>query len=405
MIFRRWALAQHLNIFFLTFHNTSHSLSKSMRFSDIIGLETTKHTLIQSVKGNHIAHAQLFLGKPGYGHLALALAYITYINCKDKQATDSCGKCSSCSKIDKLIHPDLHFVLPTASTKKITGKNAVSSAFMKEWREFAIENPYNGLAEWVSFIGADDKQASISKEESRNVVKSLSLRAFEAEYKVMFIWLPELMHPSAANAILKILEEPPAKTLFVLVANDSEKLLTTILSRTQIVQIPPFSDAEVAENLEKRLHIDAEKASHVAHLAEGNLNEAFRLSQEVQDGSASFFKEWMRICFKADFTNMIAQTEDFQRLGKEAQKSLMQYALSIFRESLICRFGHASLNRLTDIELQFVQNFSKVLTESHIENLTQIFSNAQFHIERNANGKILFLNLSIQIARIFRKKD
>ena len=374
-----------------------------MRFSDIIGLEATKKTLIQSVKENHIAHAQLFLGKSGYGHLPLALAYATYINCTDKQENDSCGKCASCQKFDKLIHPDLHFIFPTASTKKVSGKYAVSSAFMKEWREFLIENPYGNLRSWTSFVGAEDKQANISKEESRNIMKSLTLRAFEGKYKMLFLWLPELMHPSAANAILKILEEPPKQTLFLLVSDNADKLLTTILSRTQIVKVPAFTDEELTENLKMKFGVDEEKAQHVAHLAEGNLQEAIRLSHEVKDGSAEFFKNWMRLCFKADFTSMVAQSDEFNRLGKEAQKSLMQYALSIYRESLICRFGSALLNRLTEAELQFVQNFSKVLSEETLEKLTELFSTAHMHIERNANAKILFLNLSIQVARVFRK--
>jgi DNA polymerase-3 subunit delta' len=374
-----------------------------MRFSEIIGLNQTKQTLVNSVKGSHIAHAQLFMGKEGSGNLALALAYATFINCKDKQDQDSCGVCSSCSKMDKLIHPDLHFVLPTTSTKKVTGKNAISKAFLKEWREFVLESPYRTLPEWTSCIGAEDKQASISKEESRNVVRDLSLRAFEAEYKMMFVWLPELMHPAAANAILKILEEPPSKTLFLLVSDDSEKLLTTILSRTQIVKIPLFSDTEITQNLTEKFGVDNAKAAHVAHLAEGNLNEALRLSQEVKDGSSDFFKEWMRVCFKVDFTAMASEADNFNRLGKEAQKSLMRYGLSVFRESLIYKYGAKDLVRLEDAELKFVENFSKVLNETNLEELTLLFSNSHQHIERNANTKILFLNLSIQIARIFRR--
>lgn len=375
-----------------------------MQFSEIIGLEETKQALIHTVKSNHIAHAQLFLGKEGYGNLALALAYTTFVNCTDKQENDSCGVCPSCTKMDKLIHPDLHFVYPVTSTKKITGSQAISASFVKNWREFVLENPYNNLPAWASFIGAENKQPSISKAESKHIVRNLALRAFEAEYKTMLIWLPEYMHPAAANAILKVLEEPPAKTLFLLVSNASDRLLTTILSRTQIVKVPAFDNNELKQNLIERYGIDEERASHAAYLANGNLNEALRLSNAVKDDSAEVFKEWMRICFKMDFTTMVTWTEKFQRMGKEPQKSLLQYALNIFRESMAWKFGHEDLVRLEATELEFVKNFSKVLHESNLPELISLFNQAHFHVERNANPKILFLNLSIQIARIFRRK-
>ena len=375
-----------------------------MRFSDIIGLEETKQTLIHTVSSNHIAHAQLFLGATGSANLALALAYITYINCTNKQENDSCGTCSSCSKMNKLIHPDLHFVYPVSATKKITGNQAISTSFVKNWREFVLNNPYNTLPAWASFIGAENKQPNISKAESKHIVRNLALRAFEAEYKAMLIWLPEYMHPAAANAILKILEEPPAKTLFLLVSNAADQLLTTILSRTQIVKVPSFNQEELKQALTQKHGIEPEKASHAAYLASGNYNEALRLSNEVKDDSADVFKEWMRICFKMDFTTMVDWTDKFQRMGKEPQKSLMQYALNIFRESLAYRFGNEDLVRLDSSELEFVKNFSKVLHEHNLPELISLFDCAYFHIERNANAKILFLNLSIQIARIFRRK-
>lgn len=374
-----------------------------MRFSEIAGLAAIKKTLIAAVDGNHIAHAQLFLGKQGYPHLPLALAYATYINCSNRQDEDSCGKCSSCIKYDKYIHPDLHFVYPTASTKKVAGKDAVSSAFMPDWRTFLLENPYNSLQAWLQHIGAEDKQANISKGESKNIMRTLSMRSFEAPYKVMLIWLPELMHPAAANAILKILEEPSAKTLFFLVSDSAERLLATILSRTQIIHVPPLSDEEMASLLIDRHGVAADKAKHAAHLAEGNVNEAIRLAAEVQDTSAAQFQEWMRLCFKVDFTSMVEWGDKFQQMGKEAQKSLMQYGMSIVREAMVFKHGVEGLQRLAGAEATFAQNFSKVLNERNIPMLTQLFGEAHTHIERNANPKILFVNLSIQIAREFKR--
>ena len=211
-----------------------------MRFSDIIGLEDTKQQLIAAVKSNHVAHAQLFFGSEGSANLALALAFATYINCTNQSDSDSCGTCASCTKIDKLVHPDVQFIFPVSSTKKVTGKSVVSSSYMNEWRSFILNNPYSGIEQWSASYGAENKQSNISKEESRNIIKNLSLKAFEAEYKIMLIWLPEFMHPSAANGILKILEEPPKKTIFLLVTNDYEKLLTTILSRCQFLRFDLF---------------------------------------------------------------------------------------------------------------------------------------------------------------------
>lgn len=374
-----------------------------MRFSQIIGLQAIKSTLIQAVENGHLAHAQLFLGKEGYAHLPLALAYATYINCSNKQNGDSCGKCPSCVKYDKYIHPDLHFVFPTASTKKISGKQAVSSAFMESWRKQLLSNPYVSLSDWLAHVGASDKQANISKEESRHIVRSLSLRAFEAPYKVMLIWLPEYMHPSAANAILKILEEPPPKTLFFLVSNQSERLLTTILSRTQIIHVPPFSDEEMMELLQQEHQAVAAKAQLAARLAEGNYNEAVRLVSEVADNSADAFKQWMRRCFMLDFTAMIQQAEEFQRMGKEAQKGLLQYGLTTMRESLVSKSQALDLQRVSEQDAVFVQKFAQTLKPHQIPALVQELNQAQIHLERNANPKLLFLHLSLQIGRIFRK--
>ncbi|MDW7694960.1 DNA polymerase III subunit delta [Flammeovirgaceae bacterium SG7u.111] len=374
-----------------------------MQFSDINGLEEVKKTLIQSVSKGHVAHAQLFMSSPGNANLPLALAFATYVSCTDQQENDSCGKCPSCVKMKKFIHPDLHFIFPTATTKKITkNKDAISQAFLPDWREFLTESPYRTLPEWAFYFGAENKQCTISKEESLNIIRSLSLKAFEGEFKIMMVWLPELMHPSAANAILKILEEPPPKTLFFLVTNHSEQLLTTILSRTQAVKVRDFHDAELKSILTEKYSIPEEKAGHISYLAEGNMNTALRLITDHQDNSTEYFKEWMRICFRNDYTSMVDFAEEFQKMGKEAQKSLFQYALGITRESMAWQFAEEKLVRLEDKELEFVKNFSKVLTPQRFEYMTKYFNESIRFVERNANPKILFMNLSLQMGKLFK---
>ncbi|UZR92668.1 ATP-binding protein [Chondrinema litorale] len=374
-----------------------------MQFSDITGLEEIKSALVQSVKNNHIAHAQLFMGKEGNAGLALALAYAQYINCVNKKEEDSCGVCPSCSKFEKMIHPDLHFIFPTSTNKKITKTaDAISVNFLKDWRAFLLENQYPTLPDWAAFIGAENKQCNVSKEESRNIIRALSLKAFEADYKVMFIWLPEWMHPSAANAILKILEEPPAKTLFLMVSENPNQLLTTIISRTQIVQVPSFSDAEVSEVLQREYDVEISKAKQIAYLSEGNLNKAIKLSGQVEMAHADFFKQWMRICFRADFSNLLQFSDQFHKMGKEDQKGMISYALNMLRESMLWQFNSEGLIRLDEGDKEFISKFAEVLDQQKLEIMSKEFNNALFYLERNASPKILFTNLSILISKMFK---
>lgn len=377
-----------------------------MKFSDISGLDEIKQVLIHSVKNNHIAHAQLFLGNEGEANLALALAYATYINCTNKQNDDACGQCPSCQKFDKLIHPDLHFVIPTALKKGISKRSdAVSTKFLPEWREFLLESPYRRLFDWTSFFGAENKQANIPKEESRNIITTLALKSFEAEYKVMLIWLPELMQAPAANAILKILEEPPAKTLFLLVSNDANKLLTTILSRTQIVKVRSFHHEEITQYLSQNKNLESSKADEIAYLANGNMAEALHISENSGNESSDFFQNWMRACFKADFSDIVLNwNEKFNKMGKEAQKNLFIYGINILRESMIWKYTGEQLSKVQEDQKGFITNFSKVLHENNLPKLTQYFNDACYYIERNANPKITFLFLSIQVMKTFRQQ-
>lgn len=374
-----------------------------MQFSQIEGYENLKKRLIHSVISGHVAHAQLFLGPEGCPGLAMALAYSTYLQCRNKSDTDSCGECNSCRKCAKLIHPDVHFAFPVSATAKVSGKDVVSASFLTEWRNFIIQDPYNNAGGWNSYFGGENRQLNISREESRQIIRDLSLKPFEGNYKVMIIWLPEYMHATAANALLKILEEPSPDTVFLLVVNDERRLLSTIISRTQLVQIRAFTDEEIKSILINHHFIEEEKANQIAHLIDGNINEALRLAREVEDDSHIMFRDWMRICFMGNLHDLVNWTEKFNKMTKVEQQTLFQYGLSMMREALIFSSGEMELIRLMGEERNFIENFSKVLNPEAIELITRVLNESFYHIERNAHAKILFLDTSLRITEIFNK--
>ena len=368
-----------------------------MKFEEIVGLEDKKQQLINAVKNNNVAHAQLFAGKEGSPNLAMAIAYATYINCENPQDTDSCGTCPSCTKIGKHVHPDIHYVFPVSSTKDVKAEEAISERFFPQWRKFLTETPFGDLDGWIAAYGGENKQVNISKRESREIIKSLSLKAFEGKYKVMIVWLPEHMHPTAANGILKILEEPPENTLFLLVTNDADRLLTTITSRTQRINIPSFEDKAIIDMLVNLHEIEESKANKLAPLADGDINAAIRMANNIEDDSHDFFANWMRSCFKKDLASLVDMSEDYHKQNKLAQRSLFKYALSIFRESLV--LAHApSTNRVSGQIQEFVQKFSAALDIDKISSITSLIDEAYFHLERNGSPKMIFLDLSLQIA-------
>jgi DNA polymerase-3 subunit delta' len=372
-----------------------------VQFNEIIGHTETKQLLINSVRNGHVAHAQLFMGGEGSANLPLALAYATYLNCEIKPETDSCGTCSSCSKMNKLIHPDMQFIMPVVNTPK---KEALSVNFLPEWREFLLDNPYQSLNDWLQFIGAENKQGNISKEESRGLLRLVSLKAFEAEFKVVLIWLPELLHPTAANALLKLLEEPPSKTIFLLVSNSPEKLLATILSRTQLVKVRAFSPEETIQFVTEKFGADEVKASQVAQLSEGNLRLAGQLCQEMTSDYFAFFVDWMRLCFSAKFAGVIKMSDDFQKLGRENQKSFLHYALSVIRRVMLYGVDPQLVGFVPPAETDFVQKFSKVIHLNNVDLLSNELNQAHYHIERNANPKMVFVDMSLQMARFLKIK-
>ena len=365
-----------------------------MLFKEIIGQQGVKERLIHSVKEGRISHAQLFLGPQGSGSLALAVAYAQYISCGNKQENDSCGECPSCVKYNKLIHPDLHFVYPVALSKDIR----VSTDKAKEWREAFLDNPYITLFGWFETLDAENKQAVIGVDESAEILRKLSLTTYEAEYKIMIIWQAEKMHPAAANKLLKILEEPPDKTLFLLVCENEDQLLRTIVSRTQLIKIPKIAESDLIKALVDRNGIAPEAAEGVAHLADGNFAEALSLISENENAGQNLasFQKLMRASIKFDPKAIITWIDEVSTAGRERQKNFLNYALHIMRESLILNYGDASLVKLGAEEKDFVKKFSPFIHANNIERFMDELNRAHFHMERNANAKILFMDMAFK---------
>ncbi|MGI4863921.1 MAG: ATP-binding protein [Janthinobacterium lividum] len=376
-----------------------------MQFADIPNQIALKEILRQSVQRGHVAHAQLFRGAEGSAALPLALAYAQYLNCEDRadDAADSCGHCPACLKMGKLAHPDLNFILPTTTTKAVP-KDATSAKFAAEWRTFLAESPYQGFNDWMQHIGAENKQGSISKEEAGSLLKLVSLKAFEAKFKIVVLWLPELMHPAAANAVLKLLEEPPPATIFLLVSNEPERLLPTILSRVQPVVVRPFSEDEIATYIAEHYHIPEVKARQVAQLAEGNLGAAIASREKSADHDyADFFIKWMRKCFSAKVVDLLALADEFQKMGRENQKEQLSFSLGLLRKVLLFGLDPQLVPHLPSGEQQFVHGFSRFVTPNNADQLTEELNTAHYHIERNANPRMVFVDASLRLGQQLRR--
>ena len=366
-----------------------------MLFREIIGLTDIKQSLIRAVENNHVAHAQLFHGGEGSGNLALALAYATYINCEAKQPDDACGRCPSCLKMAKLAHPDVSYIFPTAGGKSVSSEN-----FMSQWREFVKETPFGNLSNWLERINI--KQGNIPAEEARQLIQKLSLKSYEGGYKIVIIWQAEFLHNTTANALLKILEEPPEQTMFLLVANSMERLLTTIISRTQRVAVRQFNNEEVITYLTSQKEISSERARQIAYLSEGNMHRALEIIDKSEESEHAWFANWMRMCYAINIQKLVPMADEFDTKSKEYQKGMLEYGIHIFREIFLYTNGGENLIRLENDELVFVQKFSSVLNINNLEQITEILSESHYHLERNARAKIVFLDISLIIARLMR---
>jgi DNA polymerase-3 subunit delta' len=366
-----------------------------MQFKEIVGQAAVKQRLINSVKENRVSHAQLFLGPEGSGNLPLAVAYAQYVACEDRQPDDSCGVCPSCRKYQKLAHPDLHFSYPFFAKHK--DDNALT--FIEQWREAFMANPYLGLDTWRGYLDAENKQANINIAECHQVIKKLSLKPFESAYKILIMWLPEYLDKEG-NALLKIIEEPQPNTLFLLVAQNQDQILNTILSRTQLVKIPALEYGEIKDYLLTQHQQTNHAAGEIAYLSNGSLTEALNLLQQEDSGYHQLFIKWLRMCFSNKGTDVINFTDQLAKLGRENQKNFLRYGISFIRECCLLLAGAGNLVHLPDAELETAQKMTGVMTMAMAEAISAELEKAHYHVERNANPRILFLDVSLQLVKI-----
>ena len=400
-----------------------------MQFQSITGQKETKEQLVQMVQHNRLSHALLFLGKEGSGALQLALAFAQYIVCEKgsgKKTTieepslfgepepapanngqpttvnDSCGTCPACKKANELIHPDIHFSYPVITKKP--GEKPISTDFIKEWREFIAQNPYGNIYDWLQFIGAENKQGNITAHECNDIIRKLNLKSFESEYKILIMWMPEFLGKEG-NKLLKLIEEPPPNTLFILVAENEDQILQTILSRTQLVKIPLLTDTEVEVALELNAGVKIEKATQIAALAEGNYREALQLLQHADDNWEVMLREWLNAIIRTGPVAQVKWIDDTAKLGREKQKQFLKYFIHLLEEAVRLRVMDQSGNDQPTMANDFASRLNKLCNLSQQEAIINELDKASYYIERNANAKMLFHALSIRLYHIINNKS
>ena len=368
-----------------------------MQFSEVLGQQDLKFRLLQGVKNGRISHAQMWLGKSGHGSLPLALAYCQFLFCENRKETDSCGVCASCQKVQKLQHPDLHFAFPI-----VLAEGEISDKFYTDWRAKIFDNPYFDLNQWTLSIDEKGRKPIIGNQESQNVLKKLRLKSYEGAYKIMLIWMAEEMNETASNKLLKILEEPPEKTIFLLFVENPDKILTTILSRTQLIKVPPIDHTSLSSKLMEQFGLHLTDADSVAYMSEGSWITAHELAASGTRNVAvrQMFIEGFRAAYKKDVIAMMNWANNLSSLSREEQKGFLRYGLHLFRQSLLFSYTDEKLIRLSPEELDFVRSFSRFVTGNNFEELHELFSQTHYQVDRNANPKILFTDLIFQVMKL-----
>ncbi len=378
-----------------------------MKFEDVLGHEHLKNHLIKSTNNGRISHAQLFVGKEGSGTLPMAIAYAQYILCHQSANKDICEL-----KCEKLTHPDLHFAFPV-TTNDVIKKHPVSNLFLEDWRKFIELNPYQNLFEWLQFIGVENKQGQIGVDEAEEIVKSLKLKSYEGGYKVMIIWMAEKMNIAASNKLLKLIEEPPEKTVFIIVAESEEQIISTIKSRCQLLQFSLLSEADIVKGLIEFEGTDRPIAEQIAHQADGSFNKALHLlhNDNADEKFEQWFITWVRAAFKAKGNAAVIQqlinwSETIAKSGRETQKRFLNYCLQFFRQAVLLNYNAESLVYLQPKSPDFqIEKFAPFVHGGNILEINKELNDAIYHIERNGNAKIILLDLSIQLTRLLHSKE
>ena len=374
-----------------------------MLFREVIGQEEVKRKFLLEVKENRIPHAQLICGPEGVGKLPLAIAYARYILCTNHTEEDACGVCPSCVKLNKLAHPDLHFVFPIV--KKKSGKDVVCDDYIKEWRNFVLNNAYFSQNHWLNEMGAENAQAIIYAKESDEIVRKLSLKSSEGGYKVMIIWLPEKMNAVCANKLLKMLEEPPAKTVFLLVSENPDLMLSTILSRTQRINVRNIEEESIAVALKKNFGLTEQDAQTIAHASNGSFIRAMETIHLNEETKLFFdlFVSLMRLSYQRKIREMKAWSEQLAGMGRERQKNFLEYAQRMIRENFIFNFHRNELTYMNIDELNFASRFAPFINERNVEGMMEELSLAQQHIEQNVNAKMVFFDFSLKMIVLLKQ--
>ena len=383
-----------------------------MLFEDILGLEHIKKHLTQSVDNGRIPHAQLFVGAEGCGTLPMAIAYAQYILCSNKNGENDSGNQSCNLKFETFSHPDLHFAFPVTTSDKAKSR-PVSNVYMDEWRQLLKEQPYGNLFDWYKLLGVDNKQGQIGVDEAMEITKSLALKSYEGGYKVMLIWMVEKMNTACANKLLKLIEEPPEKTVFILIAEDEGQIISTIKSRCQMLHFPPLSENDIKQGLIKQYGLDESVAIKIAHQSNGNFNKACDLiyqdSEDLQ--FEKWFVFWIRSAFrakgnKAAIHDLINWSDDISKTGRETQKQFLHFCLNLFRQALLLNYNANELVYLEPKEDSFkLEKFAPFIHNSNILEINDELQDAIYHIERNGNSKIILTDLSIKLTRLLHKKS
>ena len=373
-----------------------------MLFKQIIGQEPVKKQLVKSVEENRVPHAQLFIGPEGSGKLPLAIAYAQYIKKKKKKDGESCGVCSTCRKYGKFTHPDLHFVFPVKKASEANPEN--SDTYISHWREELLENPYMSPRRWYRKLNLENKQGIIPANESNNIIRKLNYKSYEADYKAMIIWLPERMHQSTANKLLKMIEEPPPKTLFLLVSENADTLLPTILSRTQKIRVPRIDDESMFSAIRDQFSLESAKTQDIVHLAKGNYLNALHFIKTDEETKLHFdrFVQLMRLAYGRKVVDLLGWVDEMAPIGRENLKSFLDYAARMIRENFMMNLSMDKIVYLTEEEKNFSSKFSSFIHPDNAGKIYEEFNQAYRDIQMNAHTKTVLLDLSVQLVKLLR---